>query len=662
MAAVCGGYKDCDVMMTPQIAALCTLVLDATVEAPAAIDPRLVETLNAHAVELAGAEYQRSLSKSRIAEIKAFALWADDSLKAVEDDCAQRVWELVHACQQYPPMDHSAPAFDSFGVMCNTPVQHLAETPYLASTPGLTAAPAPAGPTAPPPLPVPLQMQPAAPVPVLPHGGYSSDVANQHWAHTSPLLLAGYGAQQCMPVQPVQCQTLPVFPPALEGEHLAPALETFGAAMDMVAASMDLVRAAVEAQARDARCQNQASMPHSEYAGSNVSSLDAQLAQALLACCLQAQAASPMYPVADANAGAMLPSQQTNPDADAGPLALPTIAPASRTPSPQQQEIPQQEKVDVAVPKAAASKSSDRSAQRQKVRDRERRRKAALGTENVDETGGKELQNQNGKDERNVVRSPPDQVGITASTQADALQSEERAAEEVLYPLQDLLQRHQKALQCNPRRVFIVQQINRLGHKFRDVLRKHFSQYGEVSKIFAAHSKFKTCKHGAQPGGLGLIVMTKSSQVDSILKVGRDQQVADCVIQVQSLEGLDIQGAIGGTAEQIYRWPQNNQEHANQPCAAVANGKSGDTRQESCGRSSFRRPPGLDVNAPESPSGKSDSNSPEGNDPSTSRSEEGSDQGSSNGSWAPATASAIGDSGAVCSTANAASSNMAPAG
>jgi len=118
-----------------------------------------------------------------------------------------------------------------------------------------------------------------------------------------------------------------------------------------------------------------------------------------------------------------------------------------------------------------------------------------------------------------------------------------RHSEDVLQPLRDLLHLHHKALHNeDPSCIFIVQQINRLGHKFREVLRHHYSQYGEVSRVLVAHSMVKPSRDSSgqqrvRPGGLGLLVMKNGTSVKKVLAAGKEQVVAGCTIRVERFEG-----------------------------------------------------------------------------------------------------------------------------
>lgn len=118
---------------------------------------------------------------------------------------------------------------------------------------------------------------------------------------------------------------------------------------------------------------------------------------------------------------------------------------------------------------------------------------------------------------------------------------------EVLQPLRDLLHLHHKALHSeDPSCIFVVQQINRLGVRCREVLRHHYTMYGEVSKVVVAHSMVKPSRNPsgqprAQPGGLGLVVMRNRASVAQILGDGGEQVILGRTIRVERFEGPKIE-------------------------------------------------------------------------------------------------------------------------
>lgn len=114
-------------------------------------------------------------------------------------------------------------------------------------------------------------------------------------------------------------------------------------------------------------------------------------------------------------------------------------------------------------------------------------------------------------------------------------------ANEMLQPLRELLGQHQKALRPERRGpIFIVQQIYRLGHRYREALKQHFMDFGEVSRILVPQVK-TTREHTdtqqpSYPGGLGLVIMRSSEHVSHVLAQGREQVIAGQVVRVERFD------------------------------------------------------------------------------------------------------------------------------
>jgi hypothetical protein len=108
------------------------------------------------------------------------------------------------------------------------------------------------------------------------------------------------------------------------------------------------------------------------------------------------------------------------------------------------------------------------------------------------------------------------------------------------HPTRSTLGMHLADLQGeDPRKVFIARRINRMGLKSQEILAKHYSAYGEVSRVLVAPSKvkhFKSSQPRIRPGSLGFVVMANASSVDRILAAGREQAVAGCFISIGPFE------------------------------------------------------------------------------------------------------------------------------
>jgi hypothetical protein len=119
----------------------------------------------------------------------------------------------------------------------------------------------------------------------------------------------------------------------------------------------------------------------------------------------------------------------------------------------------------------------------------------------------------------------------------------EVGSREVLQPLRDFLVLHQKALQNeDPACTVVVLQINRLGNHCREVLKRHYSQYGEVSRVLIQQTMVKPSSdcfghQRLRPGGLGLVVMKREAAIKKILAEGRSQGISGQYIVVERFQG-----------------------------------------------------------------------------------------------------------------------------
>uniref|UniRef100_A0A6T1A7T4 RRM domain-containing protein n=1 Tax=Alexandrium monilatum TaxID=311494 RepID=A0A6T1A7T4_9DINO len=93
----------------------------------------------------------------------------------------------------------------------------------------------------------------------------------------------------------------------------------------------------------------------------------------------------------------------------------------------------------------------------------------------------------------------------------------------------------------DPRCMFITRQISRMGFRSQTLLRKHYSKYGQVNRVFAVNSKVKPFRNASseprvRSGSLGFVVMASPEVVDQILALGKEQTVAGFHIRVEPFE------------------------------------------------------------------------------------------------------------------------------
>eukprot|EP00931_Biecheleriopsis_adriatica_P026271 TRINITY_DN15_c0_g1_i1.p1 TRINITY_DN15_c0_g1~~TRINITY_DN15_c0_g1_i1.p1 ORF type:complete len:863 (+),score=183.52 TRINITY_DN15_c0_g1_i1:231-2591(+) len=111
----------------------------------------------------------------------------------------------------------------------------------------------------------------------------------------------------------------------------------------------------------------------------------------------------------------------------------------------------------------------------------------------------------------------------------------------------------------DPRCIFIVRRINKLGFRSKVYLERHFSQYGKVAQVCVAHSKVKPLPSSGtnprtRPGNFGLVVMESPEMVFKVLEEGTSQTVAGVDIYVHRFE-QQAEGEGGDESEDL---PEND--------------------------------------------------------------------------------------------------------
>lgn len=98
----------------------------------------------------------------------------------------------------------------------------------------------------------------------------------------------------------------------------------------------------------------------------------------------------------------------------------------------------------------------------------------------------------------------------------------------------------------DPRCIFIVRRINKLGFRSKMLLERHYSQYGEVKQVCVAHSKVKPLPNSGtlprtRPGNFGLVVMRSPSILRRILDEGVVQTISGVEVHVHRFEQLQME-------------------------------------------------------------------------------------------------------------------------
>lgn len=147
----------------------------------------------------------------------------------------------------------------------------------------------------------------------------------------------------------------------------------------------------------------------------------------------------------------------------------------------------------------------------------------------------------------------------------------------------------QKLRSEDPRCIFIVRRINKLGFRSKVLLEKHYSQFGEVAQVCVAHSKVKPLPNtqGAnprtRPGNLGLVVMRNPDAVRRVLAQGTPQNVMGFEILVYRFEQHEVEKEVMKQEEEegegVYERDRRNfqigQEDWNRQDSSSSNGSNG---------------------------------------------------------------------------------------
>lgn len=88
----------------------------------------------------------------------------------------------------------------------------------------------------------------------------------------------------------------------------------------------------------------------------------------------------------------------------------------------------------------------------------------------------------------------------------------------------------------DPRSVFIVRSINKLGFSSANILRRYFTQYGAVKDVHVAHSRVKSVRSfrwRSRAATLGFVVMRLPEMVAAILRDGPEHVINDVSVRTQ---------------------------------------------------------------------------------------------------------------------------------
>jgi hypothetical protein len=100
--------------------------------------------------------------------------------------------------------------------------------------------------------------------------------------------------------------------------------------------------------------------------------------------------------------------------------------------------------------------------------------------------------------------------------------------------------------------VFVTRRINKLGFKSRQMLRNHFSQFGNVQQVLVAHSKLKSPQEAynrTRPGNFGFVIMSNPQEVERVFESGTVQEIMGFEIQVHKFEHTQVEKEMREQAE-----------------------------------------------------------------------------------------------------------------
>eukprot|EP00746_Dinoflagellata_sp_MGD_P160880 gnl/MRDRNA2_/MRDRNA2_87824_c0_seq1.p1 gnl/MRDRNA2_/MRDRNA2_87824_c0~~gnl/MRDRNA2_/MRDRNA2_87824_c0_seq1.p1 ORF type:complete len:319 (+),score=79.05 gnl/MRDRNA2_/MRDRNA2_87824_c0_seq1:173-1129(+) len=102
----------------------------------------------------------------------------------------------------------------------------------------------------------------------------------------------------------------------------------------------------------------------------------------------------------------------------------------------------------------------------------------------------------------------------------------------------ETLRTHLEALaEEDANRILIVRRINRLGFESPQLLQNHFAEFGEVRRVFVAHSRVKPSAKRpvprVRPAGLGFVLMETAEDAQKVANSGPQMMINDVSIEVK---------------------------------------------------------------------------------------------------------------------------------
>jgi len=158
---------------------------------------------------------------------------------------------------------------------------------------------------------------------------------------------------------------------------------------------------------------------------------------------------------------------------------------------------------------------------------------------------------QTGSQTGSASASASDEVESTRNGQIEHhLEQEQRRLAKKLRPKQTLRGYLEELRSENPRCIFIVRRINKLGFRSKSALESHYSKFGKVLQVCVAHSKVKPLPNSGQtartrPGNFGLVVMQSPQAVKKVLDKGSVHVIDGVEVSVHKYEPSGLDGMDG---------------------------------------------------------------------------------------------------------------------
>lgn len=175
--------------------------------------------------------------------------------------------------------------------------------------------------------------------------------------------------------------------------------------------------------------------------------------------------------------------------------------------------------------------------------------------------------------------NPWEMEGSPASDEQDSNQSgrierhmeqEQRRLAKKLRPKQTLRGYLEELRSEDPRCIFIVRRINKLGFRSKTALESHYSKFGKVLQVCVAHSKVKPLPNSGQtartrPGNFGLVVMQSPAAVKKVLDKGSTHIIDGVEVSVHKYQPSGFDDEVNEEEDEKMETSMTGAEFRGQP-------------------------------------------------------------------------------------------------